>query len=89
MLKVVAQVRRELEKNKTKRNKRGRPTTKEDKAVIRKNERIQGSVDDFEEVGIADGGSKFAFPERQATPVDVECRGMRQPAFSQDAKDDL
>jgi len=44
VLKAVAQVRRELEKTKTKRNKRGRPTTKEDKAVIRKNERIQAKI---------------------------------------------
>jgi len=44
VLKAVAQVRRELEKTKTKRNKRGRPTTKEDKAAIRKNERIQAKI---------------------------------------------
>ena len=44
VLKAVAQVRRELEKTKTKRSKRGRPTTKEDKAVIRKNERIQAKI---------------------------------------------
>jgi hypothetical protein len=41
VLKAVAQVRRELEKTKSKRNKRGRPTTKEDKATVRKSERIQ------------------------------------------------
>jgi hypothetical protein len=44
VLKAVAQVRRELEKTKTKRNKRGRPTTKEDKATVRKNERIQDKI---------------------------------------------
>jgi hypothetical protein len=44
ILKAVAQVRRELEKTKTKRDKRGRPTSKEDKATIRKNERIQAKI---------------------------------------------
>jgi len=44
ILKAVAKVRRELEKTKVKRNKRGRPTTKEDKATIRKNERIQAKI---------------------------------------------
>ena len=41
VLKAVAQVRRELDKTKTKRQKRGRPSTKEEKVMIRKNERIQ------------------------------------------------
>jgi hypothetical protein len=44
VLKAVAQVRRELAKTKTKRQKRGRPTTKEEKAIIRKNERIQAKI---------------------------------------------
>lgn len=44
VLKAVTQVRRELEKTKTKRNKRGRPTTKEEKAQVRKNERIQAKI---------------------------------------------
>jgi len=44
VLKAVAQVRRELEKTKTKRNKRGRPSSKEEKAIIRKNERIQAKI---------------------------------------------
>jgi hypothetical protein len=44
VLKAVAQVRRELEKTKTKRSKRGRPSTKEEKAIIRKNERIQSKI---------------------------------------------
>ena len=44
VLKAVAQVRRELEKTKTKRTKRGRPTTKEDKATVRKNERIDDKI---------------------------------------------
>jgi hypothetical protein len=35
VLKAVTQVRRELKQTKTKRNKRGRPTTKEEKAIIR------------------------------------------------------
>ena len=43
VLKAVAQVRRELEKTKTKRTRRGRPTT-EDKATVRKNERIDAKV---------------------------------------------
>jgi len=43
VLKAVAQVRRELEKRKTKRTKRGRPTP-QDKATIRKNERIQAKI---------------------------------------------
>ena len=37
-------MRRELEKTETKRTQRGRPTTKEDKAVIRKNEHIQAKI---------------------------------------------
>jgi hypothetical protein len=44
VLKAVAQVRRELDKTKTKRQKRGRPSTKEEKAAIRKNERIQAKI---------------------------------------------
>ena len=44
VLKAVAQVRHELEKTKTKRTRRGRPTTKEDKATVRKNERIDAKV---------------------------------------------
>jgi hypothetical protein len=44
ILKAVAKVRRELEKTKVKRNKRGRPTSKEDKATIRKNERIDDKI---------------------------------------------
>jgi hypothetical protein len=44
VLKAVAQVRRELDKTKTKRQKRGRPSTKEEKGAIRKNERIQAKI---------------------------------------------
>jgi hypothetical protein len=44
VLKAVTQVRRELEKTKTKRNTRGRPTTKEEKAIIGKNERIDAKI---------------------------------------------
>jgi hypothetical protein len=44
ILKAVTKVRRELEKTKTKRSKRGRPTAKEEKAIIRKNERIQAKI---------------------------------------------
>jgi hypothetical protein len=43
VLQAVAQVRRELKGTKTKRGKRGRPT-KDEKAVIRKNERIQQKI---------------------------------------------
>ena len=43
VLTAVAHQRRELEKTKTKRTQRGRPTTK-DKAIIRKNERIQAKI---------------------------------------------
>jgi len=44
ILKAVTSVRRELEKTKTKRTKRGRPTDAEDKRTIRKNERIQAKI---------------------------------------------
>jgi hypothetical protein len=44
ILKAVTSVRRDLKKTKTKRTKRGRPTTKEDKAAIRRNERIDAKV---------------------------------------------
>ena len=44
VLKAVAQVRRELDKTKTKRQKRGRPSSREEKATIRKNERIQAKI---------------------------------------------
>ena len=43
VLKAVSQVRRGLEKTKTKRSKRGRPT-KDEKAMIKKNERIQAKI---------------------------------------------
>jgi hypothetical protein len=43
VLKEVTQVRRELDKTKTKRSKRGRPT-KEEKVTIRKNEKIQKKI---------------------------------------------
>ena len=43
VLKAVAQVRRELAQTKTKRSKRGRPT-KEEQAIIRKNDRIQTKI---------------------------------------------
>jgi len=44
VLKAVAEVRRALKKKKTKRTRRGRPTTKEDKAIIRKNEKIDAKI---------------------------------------------
>jgi len=43
VLKAVAQVRRELKQTKTKL-KRGRPSTKEEKAAVRKNDRIQAKI---------------------------------------------
>jgi hypothetical protein len=47
VLKAVTQIRRELKQTKTKRTKRGRPTTKEEKAIIRKNERIDAKITDL------------------------------------------
>jgi transposase len=47
VLKAVTQARRELEKTKTKRNKRGRPTSKEDKQTVRKNNRIKEKIADL------------------------------------------
>jgi DNA replication initiation complex subunit (GINS family) len=44
ILKAVAQVRRELDKTKVKRSKRGRPSTMEDKATVRRNERIDAKM---------------------------------------------
>jgi len=44
VMKAVAQVRRELASTKVKRQRRGRPTTKEEKAIIRKNDRIQAKI---------------------------------------------
>jgi hypothetical protein len=44
VLKEVAQVRRELDKSKTKRSKRGRPSSLEEKATVRKNEKIQKKI---------------------------------------------
>ena len=43
VLKVVAQVRRELAQTQTKRSKRGRPT-KEEQAMIKRNDRIQAKI---------------------------------------------
>jgi len=43
VFKAVTQVRRDLEKTKTKRTKRGRPT-KEEKKTIQKNEKIQAKI---------------------------------------------
>jgi hypothetical protein len=44
VLQAVTQVRRELKGAKTKRNKRGRPTTKDEKSIIRKNERLDAKI---------------------------------------------
>jgi len=65
VLKAVAQVRRELEKAKTKRSKRGRPTTKEDKAVIRKNARIQDKIGALFE-------HRYLFVQKTLTPKERE-----------------
>jgi len=43
VLKAVTHIRRELKGTKTKRSKRGRPT-KEEKAIIRKNERLDAKI---------------------------------------------
>ena len=69
VLKAVAQVRRELEKTKTKRSQRGRPTTKEDKAVIRKNERIQAKIGALFE-------HRYLFVQKTLTPK--ECEKFRE-----------
>ena len=44
VLKAVTQVRREVKGKKMKRSKRGRPTTKEEKVLIRRNERLDAKV---------------------------------------------
>jgi len=44
VLQAVAQVRQGLKQTKTKRGKRGRPTTQEEKAILRRNERIQAKI---------------------------------------------
>jgi len=44
ILKAVTKVRRELAATKTKRTKRGRPTDRDDKQLIKKNERIQAKI---------------------------------------------
>jgi hypothetical protein len=44
VIKAVAKTRQGLAKKKVKRSKRGRPSTKEEKAVVRKNERIQSKI---------------------------------------------
>ena len=44
ILKAVTKVRRELNATKTKRTKRGRPTDRDDKQLIKKNERIQAKI---------------------------------------------
>jgi hypothetical protein len=65
VLKAVAQVRRELEKTKTKRNKRGRPSTQEGKAQIRKNERIQAKIGALFE-------SRYLFVQKELTSKERE-----------------
>jgi hypothetical protein len=61
VLKAVAQVRRELEKTKRKRTKRGRPATKEEKATIRKNERIGAKIGALFE-------NRYLFVQKELTP---------------------
>lgn len=65
VLKAVAQVRRELEKNKTKRNKRGRPSTKEEKAQVRKNGRIQAKIGELFE-------NRYLFVQKELTSKERE-----------------
>lgn len=65
VLKAVAQVRRELEKTKTKRHKRGRPSTKEEKATIRKNERIQAKIGALFD-------NRYLFVQKELTPKERE-----------------
>jgi hypothetical protein len=65
VLKAVTKVRRELEKTKTKRSKRGRPTTKEDKAAIRRNERIQAKIKALFE-------NRYLFVQKELTPKEWE-----------------
>jgi hypothetical protein len=60
VLKAVTQVRRELKQMKTKRSKRGRPTTKEEKAIIRKNERIDAKITDLFD-------NRFLFVQKELT----------------------
>lgn len=65
VLKAVAQVRRDLEKTKTKRNKRGRPSTKEEKATIRKNDRIQAKIGALFD-------NRYLFVQKDLTPKERE-----------------
>lgn len=65
VLKVVTQVRRELEKTKTKRSKRGRPTSKEDKQIIRKNNRIKEKIAALFE-------NRYLFVQKVLTPKERE-----------------
>ena len=44
VIKSVAQTRQDLAKKKVKRSKRGRPSTKKEKATVRKNDRIQSKI---------------------------------------------
>jgi hypothetical protein len=44
ILKAVTKIRRELAATKTKRTKRGRPTDRNDKQLVKKNERIQAKI---------------------------------------------
>jgi len=44
VIKVVAQTRQALTRMKVKRPKRGRPSTSEEKSIVRKNERIQSKI---------------------------------------------
>lgn len=60
-LKDVAAVRRELADTKTKRSKRGRPSTTAEKAIVRKNERIQGKIGELFK-------NRFLFVKKKPTP---------------------
>lgn len=65
VLKAVAQVRRELEKTKMKRSKRGRPTSKEDKQAVRKNNRIKEKITTLFE-------NRYLFVQKVLTPKERE-----------------
>jgi hypothetical protein len=65
VLKAVAQVRRELEKTKTKRSKRGRPTSKEEKQTVRKNNRIKEKIAALFE-------NRYLFVQKVLTPKERE-----------------
>jgi hypothetical protein len=63
VLQAVAQVRQGLKQTKTKRSKRGRPTTKTEKAIIRRNERIQAKIKSLFD-------NRFLFVQKELTQTE-------------------